>query len=64
MAFDRKDAIAWKKSSWSNHGNCVEVAFRSEDGRVLVRDSKNPGGGSLSFSATVWQEFTASFTGE
>ncbi len=28
-------------------------------GRVLVRDSKNPGGRRLAFSAHVWREFAA-----
>ncbi|WP_285649771.1 DUF397 domain-containing protein [Actinomycetospora sp. NBRC 106375] len=40
------------RSSFCGPGNCVEVAF-SED-RVLVRDSKNPDGGQLSFTHTDW----------
>jgi hypothetical protein len=51
-------ALSWRKSSYSgtNGGQCVEVAA---PGRVLVRDSKNPGGIRLAFSAQVWREFAA-----
>ena len=34
MAFDRGLSSAWKKSTKSLNGNCVEVALR--DGRVLI----------------------------
>lgn len=48
---------AWRKSSYSGateDSNCVEVLFR---GGVLVRDSKNAGAGTLSFSAPAWRAF-------
>lgn len=32
--------IAWRKSTASNTGNCVQVAV--DDGSVLLRDSVNP----------------------
>ena len=49
----------WRKSSYSNTGaNCVEVA-RTRSGKVAVRDSRNPEGGSLSFSTDEWQVFAA-----
>jgi len=49
----------WRKSSYSNTGaNCVEVA-RTRSGMVAVRDSKNPGGGALSFSLDQWKTFIA-----
>ena len=49
----------WRKSSCSNTGaNCVEVA-RTRSGKVAVRDSRNPEGGSLSFSTDEWQVFAA-----
>ena len=49
----------WRKSSYSNTGaNCVEVA-RTRNGKVAVRDSRNPGDGALSFSRDEWQTFVA-----
>jgi uncharacterized protein DUF397 len=51
----------WAKSSYSdpNGGNCVE-ARQPGTSSVQVRDSKDPGGSVLSFSADCWREFTAS----
>lgn len=51
--------MQWLKSSYSNGGEnaCVEVA--STDG-VLVRDTTDRDGGTLAFSATAWERFTAS----
>jgi len=51
--------IQWRKSSWSaNNGNCVEAAGLGE-GRLAVRDSKNPGSGAptLNFTSRQWQAF-------
>jgi Domain of unknown function (DUF397) len=49
----------WRKSSYSNSGaNCVEVA-RTRSGNVAVRDSRNAGGGALSFRPDEWQAFIA-----
>jgi uncharacterized protein DUF397 len=51
--------MKWRKSSYSSDdGNCVEVADLPDGGRA-VRDSKNPNGGHLTFSASVWRQFTA-----
>ena len=49
----------WRKSSYSgaNGGQCVEVASGDT---ILVRDTTNREGGTLTFSAIAWQEFTAS----
>jgi uncharacterized protein DUF397 len=47
----------WRKSSYSNsQANCVEVA-RTSSGKVAVRDSRNPDGGTLSFIPDEWQAF-------
>lgn len=48
----------WFTSSHSgqNGGNCVEVATQPH--LVLVRDSKDPRGGSLSFTPAAWAAFT------
>ena len=37
-------------------GNCVEV--RPVNGGIAVRDSKNPGGYVLAYSAPSWRAFT------
>jgi Domain of unknown function (DUF397) len=51
----------WRKASKSsgNGGACVEVA-RNLPGIVAVRDSKDPGGPTLTFSPEDWRAFTAS----
>jgi len=58
---DQSDII-WRKSHYSNpSGNCVQIAERGDqiliDGRVMVRDSKNPDGSVLSFTKLEWQAF-------
>lgn len=53
----------WRKSSYSdaNGGNCVETA--GGNGVVLVRDTTDRDGGTLSFSAEAWEAFAASLKG-
>ncbi|SFF49523.1 protein of unknown function [Actinacidiphila alni] len=53
-------APAWRKSSYSgsNGGDCVEVAD-NVPGTVPVRDSKDPQGPALAFSADAWTAFVA-----
>ena len=47
----------WKKSSRSGAaGHCVEVAFLENQG-VAVRDSKDPAGPALTFTAAEWDAF-------
>jgi len=46
----------WRKSTYSgSNGSCVETASR--DGVVMVRDTTNRDGGTLSFTADAWQAF-------
>ncbi|MEV4829015.1 DUF397 domain-containing protein [Micromonospora sp. NPDC049257] len=45
--------------SSSNGGDCVEVADNLH-GRVLVRDSKDRVGGTLTFTPDAWRAFVAS----
>lgn len=53
----------WRKSSYSggNGGGCVETGI-AETGRVLVRDTTNRDGGSLTFTPQAWTRFTTSLT--
>jgi hypothetical protein len=47
----------WRKSSYSGgSGNCVEVTGNLP-GAVGVRDSKDPRGQALVFTAAAWQAF-------
>ncbi|NEA58888.1 DUF397 domain-containing protein [Streptomyces sp. SID13666] len=50
----------WFKSSYSNDhgGDCVEAA-RLPDGSMAVRDSKDPHGPALVFTADAWRSFAA-----
>lgn len=47
----------WRKSSYSGGtgGDCVEVASLTP--HIAVRDSKNPVGTHVTFSATAWADF-------
>jgi hypothetical protein len=47
----------WRKSTFSQHNGCVEVAHIHE--HVAVRDSKDPSGPILTFTHTEWTAFTA-----
>ncbi|MGH3832903.1 MAG: DUF397 domain-containing protein [Pseudonocardiaceae bacterium] len=50
---------AWCKSSYSaNLEKCVEIAELA-GGHRAVRDSKDPGGAALMFTAAGWSAFTA-----
>jgi hypothetical protein len=53
-------STAWRRSSHSESGNCVEVAYEP-DGTVLVRDSKDPDGPVLRFSEDEWAAFLKDF---
>ena len=49
----------WRTASYSgaNGGECVEVA--STDEAVMVRDTKNRAGATLSVPADAWRAFIA-----
>jgi hypothetical protein len=49
----------WRRSTFSgNQGNCVEVAELPDGGRA-VRDSKNPTGPVIAYTAAEWDAFLA-----
>ena len=55
----RDQEPAWRTSSHSmGGGECVEVA--ANEGKVLVRDSKNRLGSALAYPADAWQKFLSS----
>jgi hypothetical protein len=48
--------LSWRKAQRSmNNGDCVELA--PANGKIFVRDSKNPGGPALEYAAHVWRSF-------
>ena len=48
----------WRKSSHSTqNGSCVEVARTRGSAGVAVRDSQDPHGPALTFTASDWQAF-------
>lgn len=52
--------VTWRKSSYSsdNGGNCVEVG-EGVVGVTPVRDSKDPQGPALVFTADAWTAFVS-----
>lgn len=48
----------WTKSSLSASGDCVEWRIVPEEESVCVRDSKDPDGGTLTFTFREWRAFT------
>jgi hypothetical protein len=49
----------WRTSSYTgSEGNCVEVAGTAPV--VLVRDTKDRDGGTLTFTADAWHAFASS----
>lgn len=58
MSAPRDPSIVWRKASASNgsSGNCVEAA-KLPDGRIALRDSKDPDGPALIFTEAEWIAF-------
>ncbi|WFE29049.1 DUF397 domain-containing protein [Solwaraspora sp. WMMD791] len=53
---DISTAPRWHKSTHSDSTSCVEVA-ENLPGRVLVRDTKDRDGGTLTFAPAAWSAF-------
>ncbi len=61
MTAPEPDGIVWQKSSYScSNGGCVEVAPTPD--RVLVRDSKDPAGPTLTVPTPAWRTFLRTLT--
>jgi Domain of unknown function (DUF397) len=59
MAAEKGDDMAWIKSSLSfSNGNCVEIEGQP-DGGVNMRNSRDPDGPVLRFTASEWAAFTS-----
>ncbi|MFF3569973.1 DUF397 domain-containing protein [Nocardia jiangxiensis] len=58
MTIDLSSARWFKSSQSGAKTDCVEVAWLKA-GHVGVRDSKNPTGPALIFTADEWSTFTA-----
>jgi hypothetical protein len=60
MSHTRTDPseLNWRKSRRSGGGNCVEIAPLWSGG-VAIRDSKNPAGPVLRYTAAEWSAFVA-----
>ena len=53
------EVASWRVASCtSGNGNCVEVG--DADRAILVRDTKDRDGGTLTFTAATWQSFANS----
>lgn len=47
----------WRTARACTGGQCIQVAAAGDDGAVMIRDSKNPDGSILHFSAEEWSAF-------
>jgi hypothetical protein len=54
------ESTGWRKSSYSgsNTGNCVELG--QVPGAVLVRDTTDRGGFTMTVAPAAWRSFTSS----
>jgi hypothetical protein len=58
LSYGEREGFNWRKARRSmNNGNCAEVAV--ENGIVALRDSKDPQGPVLRYSASSWGSFLA-----
>jgi hypothetical protein len=56
LSQDERAALSWLKAQASSHnGQCVEIA--SADGKIAMRDSKNPDGPILIYTPAEFSAF-------
>ncbi|MGH3870842.1 MAG: DUF397 domain-containing protein [Pseudonocardiaceae bacterium] len=60
MITSESNTVIWHSSYSAERGNCVQVA--SAPDRVLVHDSKDPDGPTLTVPAAAWRTFLTSTT--
>jgi uncharacterized protein DUF397 len=53
----RPEPAAWRRASFRANGECVEVAV--QDGKILLRDSKDPRRGVQRYSTAEWRAFVS-----
>ncbi len=53
----------WRKPSPCQTGECIEVA-RRPGGQVAVRDSKDPDGPVVTYTADAWRHFARALRAE
>lgn len=57
----KSSAFGWRTSTYSlGNGECIEVASGMPH-RVAVRDSRNPTGDVLVYTAVEWRKFLGGF---
>jgi hypothetical protein len=56
MARAQNSDLVWHKALQSGLSNCVQVA-QLTDGGVAIRDSKDPSGPHLRYTAAEWEAF-------
>lgn len=59
--FANRETLAWRKSTASNVGACVEVAPTVNG--VAVRNTRNPQGDMLEFTRPEWDAFLSGVHG-
>jgi hypothetical protein len=53
--------VGWRTSSYTDSGNCVEVSSAQPTG-IAVRDTKHRTGPVLAFATPQWRAFLAQFS--
>jgi hypothetical protein len=54
-SYGTNDKDGWRKASSCASGECVEVA--KQDGAILMRDSKDPSAGTLTYTVDEFRAF-------